>query len=69
MWIAGGSNFAFRTGRMLKLPYIVSDDFGRYGSQWTYHNALLVFVAKAMRLNINAYGTWDQGRGGVPGLV
>jgi Protein of unknown function (DUF1552) len=69
MWIAGGSNFAFRTGRTVKLPYMVSDDFGRYGSQWTYHNALLVSVAKAMGLNINAFGTWDQGRGGVPGLV
>ncbi len=70
IWIAGGSKFAFRTGRVVKLPYPNVKDFGRgIGNQWTYHNALLVSVAQAMGLNIDKFGTWDQGRGPVPGLT
>lgn len=68
-WMAGGSNFAFKTGRTLKLPYPVSNDFHRNGPMWTYHNALLVSIAKAFGMNLNAVGTWDQGKGPVPGLA
>ena len=68
-WMAGGGNFAFRTGRTVKLAYPTSNDFGRFGSQWTYHNALLVSIVRAFGMSTNTVGTWDQGKGPIPGLV
>lgn len=69
-WMAGGGNFAFRTGRTVKLPTPpISTDVGRTGGQWTYHNALLVSVVRAFGMSTNTVGTWDQGKGPVPGLV
>lgn len=77
MWIAGGGNFAFRTGRQVMLPLMppgtpaTSANKWGYdvkGAKYLYHNALLVSVAQAFGMDINAYGSHDQGVGGVPGL-
>lgn len=77
MWMAGGSNFAFRTGRQVMLPVMPKHAEATAANKWghnfqngkyLYHNALLVSVAQAFGMDINAYGTHDQGIGGVPGL-
>ena len=67
MWLAGGSNFAFKTGRNIKLPMF--KDYHRDGGKWTSNNAMLVSVGRAMGLDINKFGTWDAGQGTVPGLA
>ncbi len=64
IWIAGGKSFAFRTGRSVKLAYPKTrPSEGSWGPSWTYHNALLLAVARSFGLNINAFGTMDQGKG------
>jgi len=77
MWIAGGGNFAFETGRQMMLPAMppgtpatASNKWGYdyKGGKYLYHNALLVSVAQAFGMPINSYGSHDQGVGGVPGL-
>lgn len=59
IWLAGGSNFAFKTGRTIKLATPARPA----NAQWRYHNTLLVSVARAFGLDINTFGTWDQGKG------
>ena len=64
IWMAGGSNFAFKTGRSVRLNYPKTRPAeGAWGPSWTYHNALLLAVAQSFGLNINAFGTMDQGKG------
>lgn len=77
IWMAGGSNFAFPTGRQLTFPAMPPDTtanaanmwgYNEKGRKYLYHNSLLVSVAQAFGMNINSYGTYDQGVGPVPGL-
>lgn len=64
IWMAGGANFAFKTGRSVKLSYPkTAPAEGSWGPSWTYHNALLLAVARTFGLNLNAFGTMDQGKG------
>lgn len=64
LWMAGGSSFAFRTGRSVKLDHPkTAPSPGAWGPSWTYHNALLLAVARVFGLNVNAFGTMDQGKG------
>ena len=64
IWMAGGSSFAFKTGRSVRLNYPKTrPSGGSWGPSWTYHNALLLAVARSFGLNINAFGTMDQGKG------
>lgn len=61
IWLAGGANFAFKTGRRVKIaspPVSV-----RPNGQFRYHNSLLVSAARAFGLDVNTFGTWDQGKG------
>lgn len=69
MWLAGGSNFAFKTGRALALPYLAYKNYDKDGGKWTSTNAVLVSVARAMGLDISKFGTWDGGQGPVQGLA
>jgi len=76
MWIAGGSNFAFRTGRQVMVPLMplhfgatAANSWGYNPGKYLYHNALLLSVARAFGMNISSYGSYDQGQGGVPGLT
>jgi hypothetical protein len=63
-WLAGGGNFAFKTGR-----YLVYDHPDRpgppdkTGRKWPLHNALLVSIGRAFGLDMNAFGTHDDGSG------
>jgi Protein of unknown function (DUF1552) len=68
MWFAGGSNFAFKTGRNIVMPYppIYFQETYRYGGMMVSNNQMLVSVARAMGLDINAFGSWDFGKGAAP---
>jgi hypothetical protein len=77
LWIAGGGAFAFRTGRQVSLQVMPKHATATEANKWGhnfqngkyyYHNALLVSVAQAFGMTLNAYGTFDQGIGGLPGL-
>lgn len=64
LWMAGGSNFAFKTGRSVRLNYPKTRPAeGSWGPSWTYHNALLLAVARTFGLDVNSFGTMDQGKG------
>lgn len=58
-FMAGGSNFAFRTGRYLSYANPNNADVKR----WTAHNRLLVSVSRAFGANIDKFGGWDTGSG------
>lgn len=73
MWMAGGGNFAFRTGRFINLPQpSVGPNSGgnaTINKTWIYTNRLLVSVARAFGVDANAFGTLDQGKGGLTELT
>ena len=61
-FLAGGGNFAFRTGRALKYT------MGKLGNledsrRWTAHNRLLVSVGNAFDMNLSKFGNSDPGSG------
>ena len=67
LWLAGGSNFAFKTGRRVKLA--TPPPATRVNAKWRYHNSLLVSVGRAFGLDMNTFGTWDQGKGPIAELT
>ena len=66
-FLAGGSNFAFKTGRALKyaMPAVHNKETTR---QQTPHNRLLVSIGNAFGMNLTSFGTMDPGTGPLPML-
>jgi hypothetical protein len=66
-FLAGGSNFAFKTGRALKfaMPKLGNMEDSK---RWVVHNRLLTSVANAFAMNVNSFGTMDPGTGPLPML-
>lgn len=60
--LAGGSNFAFKTGRHIKLA-------NPNDKVKTSQNRLLVSVSRAFGRNIDKFGDGDLGSGPLPGLL
>ena len=56
LWLAGGSNFAFKTGRALRYTTPAL-------KKWQQHNRLLVSIAQKFGLNVDKFGTLDPGSG------
>lgn len=62
-WMAGGQNFAFKTGRYLTYPHPSNDGSTTLAKMWQSHNRLMVSIARAFGANINTFGTMDPGTG------
>ena len=64
LWMAGGGNFAFKSGQAIKLP-----DPGREpGSpgdmaKWVVHQRLLTSIAQSFGMPNDSFGTVDPGKG------
>lgn len=69
LFLAGGRNFAFKTGRYLQLakPNAVASFNPRAGA-FVPHNRMLVSIGRAFGLDINTFGTLDNSTGGLPML-
>jgi hypothetical protein len=66
-WMAGGNNFAFRTGR-----HLVYSNPGTTGTKnaklWQASNRLFVSIGRAFGLDINTFGSMDPATGPLPML-
>jgi Protein of unknown function (DUF1552) len=60
-WMAGGGNFAFKTGRTLQYTTPAL-------KKWVPHNRMLVSIAQKFGLAIDKFGTLDPGVGPLPML-
>jgi hypothetical protein len=68
-WLAGGGNFAFKTGRYLKFDHPTRGDRNVSDAKmWQAHNRLLVSVARAFGLGVDTFGNLDPGTGPLPQL-
>ena len=66
MWLAGGGNFAFKTGQHIKLPLGPSPRSLLLTTKWTAHQRLLTSVAQAFGMNVDKFGASDIGSGPLP---
>jgi len=66
-WMAGGGNFAFKTGRHIVFPH-PADGKGDNWKRWTRHHRLLVSIARAFGVEANSFGALDTGSGPLPML-
>ena len=69
LWMAGGGNFAFKTGQAIKLP----SPPNRPGSaadcaKWVTQNQVYTSVCQAFGMDVNKFGDLDQGKGPVAQL-
>jgi hypothetical protein len=60
-WMAGGNNFAFKTGRALQYTTPAL-------KKWVPHNRMLVSIAQKFGLPIDKFGTLDPASGPLPML-
>ncbi|MDX2024120.1 MAG: DUF1552 domain-containing protein [Deltaproteobacteria bacterium] len=63
LWLAGGSNFAFKTGRTIKLPQPRGMGSPAQSAQWVVHNRLLTSICRAFGMDVDTFGTNDPGKG------
>ncbi|MDX2021472.1 MAG: DUF1552 domain-containing protein [Deltaproteobacteria bacterium] len=63
LWMAGGSNFAFKTGRLISLPHPNQMGSPAQSAQWVVHQRLLTSICKAFGMNVDTFGTNDPGKG------
>lgn len=71
MWMAGGGNFAFKTGQYLKLPNVARPT-GRpaeLAAGWIAHHRLLTSICQAFGMPQESFGGNDPGRGGITQLT
>lgn len=70
-WLAGGGNFAFKTGRYLKLPG--SGKFlhsaSALNSNFVVQHRLLTSICQAFGMNVDSYGGNDPGKGSIAKLL
>jgi hypothetical protein len=63
-WLAGGGNFAFKTGRLLTFDHPTHTDRNPPDAKlWTPHNRLLVSICRAFGLDVSTFGNMDPGTG------
>lgn len=64
MWIAGGRNFAFKTGQTVKLPMpaVLPQSLNDVAA-WVPHQRLLTSVCQAFGMNVDKFGDNDPGHG------
>ncbi len=68
-WLAGGGNFAFKTGRHLVFDHPTHGDRDQKDAKlWQAHNRLLVSVARAFGVDVSTFGNLDPGTGPLPML-
>jgi Protein of unknown function (DUF1552) len=63
LWMAGGGNFAFKTGQYIKLPWGPNPNGLEQIKKWIPHQRLLTSVARAFGLNVDKFGATDPGSG------
>jgi hypothetical protein len=68
MWIAGGQNFAFKTGRHLKYTHPANDGGPTSAKGWQAVSRVHVAIAQKFGININTFGNMDPGTGPLPML-
>ena len=70
LWMAGGGNFAFKTGHSIKLPSPMKGP-GSPGdvAKWTVHQRLLTSIGQAFGMPITKFGDFDPGSGPIPQLT
>lgn len=69
MWLAGGGNFAFKTGQVIKLPSpSKSPERKEDVAQWVVHHRLLTSICQAFGMPNETFGDLDPGRGPVTQL-
>lgn len=73
MFMAGGGNFAYKTGRYLKFPGTpargidANDGDGETQmNKWVHHHRLLVSICQAFGVNVDKFGNADVGSGPLP---
>lgn len=69
LWMAGGSNFAFKTGRLINLPHTSLMGTAAQSGKWVVHNRLLTSICQAFGMTVDSFGTLDPGKGGVAELA
>lgn len=70
LWMAGGGNFAFKTGQALKLsaPSRAPGNAGDV-AQWTVHQRLLTSICQRFGMPVETFGDNDPGRGALNALT
>lgn len=70
LWMAGGGNFAFKTGQSIKLPSPMKGPGSPADvAKWTVHQRLLTSIGQAFGMPITKFGDFDPGSGPVPQLT
>lgn len=69
MWMAGGGNFAFKTGQYIKLPTPATLPGNPAATaKFVVHQRLLTSICQAFGMGVESFGTLDPGKGPVPQL-
>lgn len=64
LWMAGGGNFAFKTGQGIKLPNPGRDPGSKLDvAKWVVHQRLLTSIGQAFGMPIEKFGDNDPGSG------
>ena len=63
MFLAGGGNFAFKTGQYLKIPRANSGGSVEAQKKLVSHQRLLTSIGQAFGMDINTFGDHDPGTG------
>ena len=69
LWMAGGGNFAFKTGQAIKLGANKKSGCCEWSSDDVPHQRLLTSIAQAFGLPVETFGSNDPGRGPLAGLT
>lgn len=70
LWMAGGGNFAFKTGQAIQLPHSATDPGSpALVARWVTHQRLLTSIGQAFGMNIDTFGSNDPGKGPVTQLT
>lgn len=65
-WLAGGKNFAFPTGRYLKLTHPDGSDDMAEAAAWPSQSRLFVSILQKFGIEQSTFGNMDPGSGGLP---
>lgn len=66
-FMAGGSNWAFPTGRYLQLPHPDGVDNAQF-EEWPSHSRLFVSILQRAGVDVDTFGNMDPGSGTLQGL-
>lgn len=69
LWMAGGGNFAFKTGQSIKLPTPATLPGSPAATgKFVVHQRLLTSICQAFGMGVESFGTLDPGKGPVAQL-